>query len=451
MAFSPSHILTFLRASVLPDIPVRRYWVALSGGLDSMVLLHSLAELRPDLGGSEVRAIHINHGLSHYAGQWAEHCRQMCESFAIPCEVITVDAQAGTGDSPEAAARRARYAAFQSHVDEGDCLLTAHHEDDQAETLLLQLLRGAGPKGLAAMPPWAPFQSGWHGRPLLNVSREELHAYAQAQQLQWVEDESNADTGFDRNFLRHDIFPRLRKRYPGAAKTISRSARLCAEAAELLVQQAQQDLQQAALDDACLSVSACLAMGRVRCKQLLHHWLHGLRLPIPTEAQTEAIWRDVIQASADSTPLVQWAGAEVRRYRDALYAQAPLPPFDHQQCHDWELQGLLTIPGVGQLEGTQVAGSGIALEKIAGGRVQVRFRRGGESLQPQGRRETHSLKHLFQEAGIPPWLRERIPLIFCGEQLVEAVGLWRDAHFAAAPHEAGIVVALQDPMPGVLS
>jgi tRNA(Ile)-lysidine synthase len=439
MGFSPNTLFSALPGS----LPIKRYWIALSGGLDSMVLLHALSELRPQLAPIELSAIHIHHGLSHYAAQWAEHCQSVCQRLSLECRVIKVDAKAKSGESPEAAARAARYAAFRDLMEEGDCLLTAHHEDDQAETLFLQLMRGAGPKGLAAMPPLSRFHKGWLGRPLLQYSREELHTYAVSQHLQWVEDESNTDTGFDRNFLRHEIFPRLRKRFPAAAKTMSRSARRCAEAAELLDALSHIDMQLAAIQGNALSISACRELGKVRTQQLLHFWLHDQGLPIPTEAQTEAIWNNVIQASGDSVPLVHWEGAEMRRYRDHLYAMAPLAAVDTSRVYTWDLEYPLNIPAVGELHPERKSGQGIALAKLEGKEVQVRFRQGGERLRPVGRQETHSLKHLFQDQGIPPWQRDRIPLIFCHDRLVEAVGLWLDEAFAASGEEPGVTIDWQ--------
>jgi len=211
--------------------------IAYSGGLDSHVLLHAVAAMRAELTGCEFIAVHINHGLSEKAGQWTKHCANQCEVLNITFAHINVDAKNKTGESPEAVAREVRYQAFREFMQPGDCLLTAHHQDDQAETLLIQLLRGAGPRGLAAMPYYSDFAEGWHARPLLNFSRDELHEYAQQtfsqNQSAWIDDESNSDTRFDRNFLRHEIIPKLKARFPGMAATLSRSAGLCAEASGL--------------------------------------------------------------------------------------------------------------------------------------------------------------------------------------------------------------------------
>lgn len=436
MPFTPHSLLAALPAG----IGVRRYWVAFSGGLDSLMLLHGMAALRERLGDVELRAVHVDHGLSLNAGHWSAQCVSQCETLSVPLELRRVNAAPQAGQSPEAAARDARYGVLAALVEEGDCLLTAHHQDDQAETLLLQLLRGAGPKGLAAMPPLAKFAQGWHARPLLNFRRDELHHYADAHGLNWVEDESNFDTGYDRNFLRHEIMPRLKQRFPAAAATISRSARLCAEAAEVLAESAQRDLVAVLRDGGMLSVSALRDIGEARAARVLHEWIGQQGLPSPTAAQTAAIWREVIGAAEDATPLVQWEGGEVRRYRDDLYAHAPLPAHDAAQEFYWNLRADLEIPGVGTLSATRTQGEGLDASRLEEKTLRVAFRQGGESLRPKGRKETHSLKHLLQDAGVPPWKRERIPLLWLGDELIAVAGLWISEEFSAKAGEPGVAV-----------
>jgi tRNA(Ile)-lysidine synthase len=434
MSFSPQSLLAALPA----PRGLRRYWVAFSGGLDSLVLLHALAALREQLGDMEVRAVHVDHGLSPNAGQWRAQCARHCETLGVPLVVRRTDAAPRPGESPEAAARAARYGILATLVAAGDCLLTAHHQDDQAETLLLQLLRGAGPKGLAAMPALTPFARGWHGRPLLAFRRDALLAYARQHELQWLEDESNFDTGYDRNFLRHEILPRLKQRFPGAAATLSRSARLCAEAAEVLADSARRDLATVRLDEGVLSISALRGLGEARSALLLHEWIGQQGLHIPSAAQTAAIWHEVINAAEDACPLVCWAGGEVRRYRDGLFVQAPLPAHDASRVFAWDLRGELAIPGLGRLGTETVVGQGLDMARLAGKILRVGFRQGGESLRPCGRAGRHSLKHLLQEWGVPPWRRDRLPLLWCDDALIAVADLCLSHDYCVAAGQRGL-------------
>lgn len=433
----------------LKDLPtfreMKRFVIAYSGGLDSHVLLHRLAGMRAELGGRELLAVHVNHGLSSNAQQWSAHCATQCEQLGITLKQFDIDARAEVGESPEAAARDGRYAILASMIEEGDCLLTAHHQDDQAETLLIQLLRGAGPRGLAAMPSFVPFAEGWHARPLLGYSRDELQDYAQQAQLTWIDDESNSDTRFGRNFLRHDILPRLKARFPGMNATLSRSANLCAEAAELLMCAARADLSAVQLDAQSISVSGLQSLGEVRSRNLLHQWCRDRGLPTPSAAQLQCVWDEVVGAGPDCEPVVSWPEGEARRYRDALFIAPPLTMHDAALCLPWDVQHSLSIAGLGELRGEQVVGKGISASVLERGKIEIRFRQGGEQLRPAGREGHHSLKKLFQEAGVPPWRRERIPLIYAGEQLLAVARLWVAHEAAAQTDEPGVELIWSEP------
>lgn len=423
---------------------VKRFVIAYSGGLDSHVLLHSISRLRASLDGRDIIALHVDHGLSQKSDQWSRHCAAQCEALGVPFVDIKVDAKPESGESPEAAAREARYQAFNEFMQACDCLLTAHHQDDQAETLLLQLLRGAGPRGLAAMPSFARFSMGWHARPLLGYSNDELHVYAQQVGLSWIDDESNSDTRFDRNFLRHEIMPLLKTRFPGVAATLSRSASLCAEAAGLLEEAAAADLTQVQLSQEALSVSGLQGLGETRARNLMHQWCRGRGLPTPTAAQMQCVWDEVIGAAEDSEPLVSWPGGEVRRYRDALFLNAPLQKHDVGQCLPWDGQQALMIPGLGRLTAEPMLGKGIVSSALLDRNVEIRFRQGGEQLRPAGRHGRHALKKLFQEAGIPPWQRERIPLLYVDDQLLAVAGLWVADEVAVPAGEEGMCLLWAD-------
>ena len=413
----------------LPVFPqIRRFIVAYSGGLDSHVLLHSVSAKCEEFESPGVVAVHVNHGLSKHASAWSAHCADQCEKLEVSFTDFSVDALPASGESPEAAARTARYRAFADFVREGDCLLTAHHQDDQAETLLIQLLRGAGPRGLAAMPLVSGFSEGWHAGPLLGIARNELEVYAKENNLSWVDDESNFDTGFDRNFLRHEIFPLLKKRFPATAATLSRTSTLCAEAADLLADSARNDYQSMLASDNTFSANALYDFGEIRARNVLHQWFRDNHYPTPTAAQMQRIWEDVVCTSDESCPLVTWSEVEVRRYRDVIYVSMAIKHHNIDQVLRWDMDEPLIVDGLGQLSCISHRAKDnthLLSEKILAGRaVETRFRQGGEEIKPAGRNGHHSLKKLFQEEGVAPWERDRLPLLFVDDELIAVANLW---------------------------
>ncbi len=422
--------------------------VALSGGMDSSVLLHATNRLKEQLPKLNVSAVHIHHGISDNADAWDAHCETLCSRLAVPYRCLTVDARATAGESPEEKARDCRYQALARVLGKGECLLSAHHQDDQAETLLLQLLRGAGPRGLAAMPEVSILGEGRLVRPLLGFTRQQLHDYARGHGIAWVEDDSNADTRLDRNFLRHQVVPSLKQRWPAMAATLSRAAGHIAGSAALLDELAALDLAQcqgsgvAGTDGSGGSALTGLditALGHLhsdRQRNLLRYWLRQLSLPVPQSQQMQHILTDVLHAGPDRVPCVQWAGVEVRRYRKRLFAMAPLAPHDSCARYGWNLTDPLALP-VGCLRSVPASGKGLRANLGATG-VTVAFRQGGEVCQPAGRQHRHELKKLFQEAGVPPWQRDRIPLLYVEDDLAAVAGLWVCQQFAAAANEAGL-------------
>ncbi|MCY4155394.1 MAG: tRNA lysidine(34) synthetase TilS [Gammaproteobacteria bacterium] len=300
----------------------RHYLVAYSGGMDSHVLLWLLAGLARD-AGYRVRAVHVNHNIHPHSQDWARHCRATCQALEVELTVLDVDASAPGRESPENWAREKRYGALREILAADEVLLTAHHQDDQLETLLLRLLRGAGVLGLAAMRPLREFGPGFHARPLLHYSRAQLLDYAQRHNLCWLEDPSNADTQFDRNYLRHEVLPALRHRWPALALPVSRTAQACAEAQELLDELARRDLQDCATQDPdALRVDRIQELSAPRQKNLIRHWCRVLDLPTPNSRHLAHIISDVIQARPDARPRVNWKGAELRRQRNYLYLTA---------------------------------------------------------------------------------------------------------------------------------
>lgn len=437
MRFTPASLLTQLMQLPVP----RRYCVAFSGGVDSHVLLHALVQVRAQLPCAELHAIHINHGIHPDAGQWARHCEFICRELGVSIEISALRLQRQAGHSLEASAREARYQAWAQLMRAGDMLLLAHHQDDQAETLLLQLMRGSGVKGLAGMPACTTFAHGWLARPLLSLAREALRRYAIGEQLPWIEDPSNMDTAFDRNFLRHAVLPLLRQRWPSLDTTLARAAQHQADAAVLLDTLAQQDIDK--LIDTkprTLKLSPLRQLDPVRQRNILRYWLHQVcGLPLPGSAQLQRILDEVLPAAHDATPLVHWSGAEVRRYHDALYAMAPFAEFDTTWQAAWDMHGTLHLPTGDALQAQACEGAGLRQAALEQG-VTIRFRQGGERCRLPGRTHHHDLKKLLQDWGVPPWQRNRIPLVYLDEELAQVVGFCVCAPYAASSGEEGIEI-----------
>lgn len=436
--FTPDHLLHVLQGLPAP----RRYLVALSGGLDSTVLLHGLAALRSRLGRTGVAAVHVDHGLQPASEEWSRHCARLCDRLTVPCVTLAVRASSLPGESPEAAARRARYRSLASAMQDADMVLMAHHRNDQAETLLLQLLRGSGLRGLAAMPRCKRFGKGWLARPLLGAGREDLRLYAVAAGLQWVEDDTNFHLDIDRNYLRHAVFPVLKRRWPAVAGTFARTASHLADASHLNDALAQADLAAVAGSGAnTLSVPAMLKLDQARQRNLVRFWLRGLGLPVPPAARLESFLATLAHARADRSPLAQWPGAELRRYRDRLYAMTALPAWDAAKVLEWDLREPLSL-GDKMLAAVVTRGAGIRAERHGSEPVAVRFRVGGERCRPAGQRFTRDLKYLFQVYGVPPWQRSRVPLIYVDGKLAAIGDLCVCEPFAACAGEPGWLIRL---------
>jgi tRNA(Ile)-lysidine synthase len=435
--FSSETLLQCLRA--FPE--VHHYWVAYSGGVDSHVLLHALAAVRARLPAA-LGAVHVNHGLHAAAADWGRHCDDVCRRLDVPLVELYADGRPDQGESPEAAARRARYTALRAWLTAGHGLLTAQHEDDQAETLLLQLLRGSGVRGLAAMPAVTPLGAGLLLRPLLEENRRTLLAYARANVLQWSEDPSNQDDRLDRNFLRHRILPELRRRWPALSDTVARSARHCAEAAVLLEQLASGDLRVCAGTRAdTLVVTALRALSPGRQRNVLRHWLQARCGTPPSTAVLARIRHDMLASRADAGPCVRWSGFELRRYREHLFLLPQRGARDPDRRLSWSLEGALELPdGGGILRVKHTVGNGLRAAALGPNGVQVGYRQGGERCRPAGHGHHRRLKKLFQEAGVPPWERTHIPLIFVENQLAAVVGYWVCEPFSAAPGEPGLTI-----------
>ncbi len=413
---SQNAVIPTLHAA-LAQLPQGAIAIAFSGGMDSSVLLHALAQI-PAARERGLCAVHVDHGLHAGSAEWAEHCRVFASSLGIALESVKVKVTQTVDSGPEGAARAARHAAFAEHLAADEILALAHHADDQAETILLKLLRGAGPEGLGGMRSLRSLGKGYLWRPLLAVPRAVLIEYAYAHDLHWIDDPSNADTHLRRNFLRHEILPRLRQRWPDAPIALAHSAGWARAAADFIAVEAQRALTHLqGIDPATLRWQPWLDLPDALRDPVLRLWLRQLDLPEPAHFHVAELERQLREAGEDRLPCVSWRGAEIRRYREMLYAMPPLASVSP----DWETVwdgGALILPdgGTFALEG-RINAHDVRLPSP----LQVRYRRGGERLKPSGHAHSRELRSLLQDAGIPPWLRERIPLVFANGELI-AVG-----------------------------
>lgn len=411
----PEQALRVFLDDTLSRFPqVRRLVLGFSGGLDSTVLLFVLRQLQREYG-YQLAAVHVHHGLSPNADAWVAHVESVCAAWAIPLCVQRVEV-AQTA-SVEAAARQARRQALAAQMTAGDALLLAQHQNDQAETVLFRLMRGAGVKGLGAMQATSTLTRNdddafplW--RPLLSVSRAQLESFAIQQGLSWIEDESNTDTRFSRNFLRQDIVPSLQTHWPSVAPVLAATALRMQEANQLLDELAGELATLCVDEQQRLHISALQKLSPPRQRLVLRYWLQQSGFRLPDEVVLAQILEHMLSARADAAPCVTWQGGEVRRYQDHLYALSPREDDFLEWQAEWDMQAPLRLPDGRWLT---VAGGNEDLF-----RVQVRFRQGGEHLHRHGM--TQELKKLLQSQSVPPWERRRLPLLFKDDELVRVVG-----------------------------
>lgn len=415
----PDRILHFFN-HVLPS--PGSYWVSFSGGVDSTVLLYLLASVRAQLP-APLHAIHIDHGLQTASADWAAACRVRCAELDVPFETRRVDARAMRGQGPEAAAREARYAAIASVIGPGGMLLTAHHQQDQAETVLLQMLRGAGTSGLAGMPPCRRWQQGWLARPLLGTSRESIVQWARDAGLSWIEDPSNSAHGADRNFLRHRVLPALVERWPAAVQSIARSARLCAEADDIIAEQADADLRAVEVAGADrLQVAGLCALDAARRANVLRRWLQRQgAAPMPAARMYQAL-EQLCHARSDAAVRVAWAGHALRRFQGQVWLlEGETDNTPSAERRAWSGESLDLGPGLGRLY-TRLAPGGIDPRHWHQAKIEIDYRPAGARYRLAGRQGSRDFKHVAQELGIPPWLRDRVPVILINGQPAAIAG-----------------------------
>jgi len=441
---------------LLPGFPDVRLVVALSGGVDSSVLLAALAShgaAADALPRLRVRAVHVNHGIHPNAAKWAAHCRALGRRFGVPVRVLTTHVTRTPGVSLEAAARDARYALLADELEPGECLLTGHHEDDQLETVLLQLFRGAGLAGLAAMPAIAPFAGGSLARPLLSRSRAELEEWARSQSLSWIDDDTNFDESLDRNYLRRQVLPLIRERWKGVASAVSRSARHAAEGQRLLDTLARADVERAS-SGAALFVPALRALRPDRRRNALRFWIMQSGARVPDTSRLEEIAGPLIDARPDANPSVTWGDVTASRHADLLAISSVSRPrgrrssrrarADEECAADvlarpddlaatgtasvewpWTTTPRLPLADGGTLELKADPHGPIDLDVLPE-RVIVSRRRGGERLRPRRGGPRRTLKSLLQESHLPIAQRRVLPLVFSGVRLLAVGSLWVD-------------------------
>jgi len=417
-----------------------RLTLGLSGGVDSTVLLDLLAKRAARY---RLACLHVNHGISPNAAAWARFCRRLAAGYGVPCRVKKVDLAPYRSLGREGAARAARYAAFGA--ENADFVVLAQHRDDQAETVLLQLLRGGGLAGLAAMPAVSRVRNAPGPallRPLLDVPRADIEAYARDHGLQWVEDESNADEALARNFVRRRVMPLLRELAPAVGTNLARSARYAAEAEELLGELAASDAATCMRGDR-LQVDGLRRVGAARARNLLRWFIRMHGLEVPGGAAADEMLRQLLDARRDAALRFDLGGGVLlRRYRGALWLAPPPSEVPTSGSWIWHGERVWRLPELGgTLRVGRVTGAGLRAAAAEAGKVTLRRRAGGESMRPRIGGPRRTVKRLLQEHGVPPWERESLPLVYCNDELVCLPGVAVEAAWQAGPGERGLRIA----------
>jgi tRNA(Ile)-lysidine synthase len=413
--------------------------IALSGGADSAALLIAAAGLGDTFRGLTLRAVHVDHGMQAAAASFRAACTASCAALHIPLTIVAVRIDAPPGTSLEAAAREARYAAFAAELRPGECLLTAHHAEDQAETLLLQALRGAGVKGLSAMPLCRPLGSGWHLRPLLEVPQAALLAVEAGAAGTAVPDPMNQDVRFDRSYLRHQVWPLIETRWPGSAAALTRTARHAAEAQEMLDAAAAAELRRLRDGDA-LSVPGMRALTAGERVNVLRYWLQESGVEPPSSVRLTEALRQIFEAQDDHMPAIPWGHCALRRYRQRIFITAAEPP-RLDGTRRWRVEGESRVdlgPELGTLCWSAQIG-GLDFRRMPEF-LTVRRRGGGETLRPNACAKTQTVQHLCQAQGVLPWMRDALPLVFADESLIAVADLWQEASRCAAAGTPGFTI-----------
>lgn len=445
MNTSSQFLLDKLAAAIHELAATHKFLIGLSGGLDSVVLLHGMARLRDQSDTDfQLRALHINHQLQDQAQNWEQHCQSLCAELGV--EFLSRKVEIAASSGVENAAREARYGEFEAALLEDEELLLAHHRDDQMETLLLRLMRGSGSRGLSGIPRSRVLASSRLLRPLLDTDREELRSYAESEQLVWVEDHSNRDEGFDRNFCRHSLLPLIESRWPGYRESWSKSAVLSSESETLIRELAVIDLNEIVTDsESVASRKKLLALSEPRRRNVLRHWLAGLGAKELGWNQLQQLSNEVLQGSGGQFIAEDF---QICCFHDRVYVLAcqerecALDQLDLNSLPQLLSTGEVLLQDNGRLRFHETQGEGICADKLSS--LSIRYRRGGEACRLAGR-PSKTLKKILQESEIPPWLRSRVPLLYDGEELAYIPGLGVSEQFAAKGAESGCIVEWEQP------
>jgi tRNA(Ile)-lysidine synthase len=418
---------------------VKSMTVALSGGIDSVVLLHLLHQLQKTQNFT-LKASHVHHGLSKNADKWVKFCEKLCTKLSIPLDVNYVNLPQKKSLGIEGEARQLRYEKLLKS--QTDLVVLAHHEDDQAETFLLQLIRGAGVKGLSSMAHFDATRRLW--RPLLNASRIDIESYAKKYKLKWIEDESNQNIDFDRNFIRSKVLPILKNRFSHIINVISRSSSHLAEAQHLLDDLAKLDLKNLLKSDNYkhkLKVKALDKLSNPRAKNVLRYWLEINNQLMPSKDLLDELLRQVLTAKKDADLKIELTkDFEIRRYQDEIYIIQKNKNIEKNYEIIWAGESEIILPNGQKLIFKKVKGRGINLKFLNHQKLKIRNRQGGESFKPDPKRPTKKIKQLLQESDLPPWERENLPLIFVGDDLAFVPNFGIDMKFQTKPKEVGLEV-----------
>lgn len=393
--------------------------LAFSGGLDSTVLLHLLTKLKSSYF-LQLRALHVHHGLNKKADAWAGHCKQICQKWQVPLTVVHVHMD--RKNNIEAKARQARYDAIKAYLTPNEVVMTAQHLDDQSETFLLALKRGSGPTGLSSMPAKSSFAKSKLIRPLLAVSREEMTHYALLHHLSWIEDESNQDRRYDRNFLRLTVLPLLNQRWPHFNHMVARSAALCGEETQLIMELLTDELNACMDSSANLLITPLLTMSDLKRNALLRIWLKIHGMIMPSRKQLHLLWQTVANARNDANPQFVFHPYTIRRFQQRLYVLKKQPSLSHVMLF-WNMQSPLLLPNdLGKLYCEHTA-AGSLRKPEAHESATIRFKTTGK-FSIVGRHHSRSIKKLWQEFNVPPWMRDQIPLLYYNDTLISAIGIF---------------------------
>lgn len=406
---------------------IKNIYIALSGGIDSSALLHiifSNKDLLPE--DTSITAIYIDHDLQSDSSKWGEHCRKYCDSLGIGFESIRVKVDYSGKESLELAAREARYDIFKDKVSDGGVILMGHHQDDNIETFFHRIVRGSGVKGLSSIPVFRELGNGYIYRPILDCSRESLKRYIESNNISIIEDPSNNSSDFDRNFIRNEVITLLKKRWRSLNNTVSRTISHCNEASDLLNELAFEDYQKCKYDDG-LSLEEMEGFSFPRKKNLIRYWIDLNGLIQPSTIALENGLDSILNAANDRAPEIHWDYAKIQRFKGVIYIEKPLATSG--SIIEWDLKEDLTLDGIGTLTSTKIDSENknqfpyaLDLSKVEGKKITIRFRQGGEKCRPCGRGNTHSLKKLFQEFEVPPWKRDKIPLLYVGDEIAIVIG-----------------------------